>query len=214
MQRHRGSAVAFAALIGVGILGGAAYFRSPALAPVSVSGSPSHNSGLLNRRLHLSPAELERVRTTNPEMQGVRSILRVERPMRYGQFVWDDRGAGAGPIWVRVDLKTQVISVFRGGDEIGTAIILYGADSHKSPSGTFPILAKSEHHVSRTYGAPMPYAMWLTADGVAIHASDVSKGAATHGCIGVPRGFAAHLFAVAKRGDRVVIVGKQQARAN
>jgi lipoprotein-anchoring transpeptidase ErfK/SrfK len=54
----------------------------------------------------------------------------------------------------------------------------------------------------------MPYTLRLTADGVSIHASDVRPGFATHGCIGVPKGFAAKLFAATSVGDEVIIVSR------
>jgi lipoprotein-anchoring transpeptidase ErfK/SrfK len=106
---------------------------------------------------------------------------------------------------VRVDLARQLISVFRGGHEIGTAVILYGGDGKATPRGDFEILQKAADYHSRTYDAAMPFMLRLTADGVAIHASEVSEGFATHGCVGVPEGFARRLFAVAKLGDRVSI---------
>lgn len=162
-------------------------------------------------RLYLTPAETAEASKISPELARVKSILRVAGPMKYGQFVWDEEGASPGPIWVRVDLKKQLISVFRGEDEIGSAVILYGADSHRTPGGTFPILAKSERHISRSYDAPMPYSLWLTRDGVAIHASEVRRGAATHGCIGIPPAFAIKLYALAKPGDKVVVVGADNA---
>jgi lipoprotein-anchoring transpeptidase ErfK/SrfK len=127
--------------------------------------------------------------------------------MRYGDYRWDDKGVPTGPIWVRVDLRSQLISVFREGHEIGTAVILYGADGLPTPTGKFPILAKLKDHRSATYDAPMPYTLRLTGDGVAIHASDVRRGYATHGCIGVPADFAARLFAAASIGDEVLVVG-------
>ncbi len=80
----------------------------------------------------------------------------------------------------------QVVSIFRDGYEIGTAAIIYGADNMPTPLGVFPILQKDATHVSNLYDAPMPYMLRLTNDGVAIHASDVRYGNATHGCIGVP----------------------------
>jgi lipoprotein-anchoring transpeptidase ErfK/SrfK len=47
---------------------------------------------------------------------------------------------------------------------------------------------------------------------VAIHASEVEWGNATHGCIGVPLAFAKLLFAQAKLGTRVIITsGKMMA---
>jgi hypothetical protein len=135
----------------------------------------------------------------------IRTVLNVPERMTYGSFRWDDRGVRAGPTWIRVDLKSQMISVFRDGDEIGTAVILYGADGVPTPTGTFPVLAKLKDHRSATYDAPMPFTLRLTPDGVSIHASDVRWGYATHGCIGVPAGFAARLFDAVRVGDHVLI---------
>ena len=53
----------------------------------------------------------------------------------------------------------------------------------------------------------------LTGDGVAIHASDVQRGSATHGCIGVPLPFARLLFAAMRRGNLVAILPADGAPA-
>ncbi|WP_322965492.1 L,D-transpeptidase family protein [Sphingomonas fuzhouensis] len=135
----------------------------------------------------------------------VRHILDLKAPLRHGDFVWDESGAPQGPIVITVDLAAQVVSIFRDGYEIGTAAIIYGADNMPTPLGVFPILQKDADHVSNLYDAPMPYMLRLTNDGVAIHASDVRYGNATHGCIGVPIGFAKKLFAATKIGDRVIV---------
>lgn len=136
----------------------------------------------------------------------VRSILNITKPMHFGDFVWNEHRIPAGTVWVRVDLTRQLLSVFRGGHEIGSAVILYGADSKSTPSGAFTILEKKPDYYSRTYDAPMPYMLRLTNDGVAIHGSNVREGWATHGCIGVPLDFARLIFGAAKKGDLVVIV--------
>jgi lipoprotein-anchoring transpeptidase ErfK/SrfK len=136
-------------------------------------------------------------------------LLRVDRRLRYGDFIWNDQGVPAGPVSVRVDLRTQLLSVFRAGHEIGTAVVLYGADAKETPLGTFPILWKGRNHRSSIYDAPMPFTLRLTGDGVAIHGSDVRWGAATHGCVGVPTEFAGRLYAVARVGDQVSIVRSQ-----
>lgn len=138
----------------------------------------------------------------------IRTLLAIHAPMEYGDFVWNERGVPDGPVWVRVDLHEQLLSVFRAGHEIGTAVILYGADKKPTPIGSFPILAKLKDHRSGLYDAPMPYTLRLTGDGVAIHGSNVRWGAATHGCVGVPTDFAARLFAAVRTGDKVTIVGR------
>ncbi len=142
----------------------------------------------------------------------VRRILDLKGPLKHGDFVWDESGAPSGPIVITVDLTAQVVSIFRDGYEIGTAAIIYGADNMPTPLGVFPILQKDADHVSNLYDAPMPYMLRLTNDGVAIHASDVRYGNATHGCIGVPPGFARKLFAATSLGDRVIVTnGKTMA---
>lgn len=135
----------------------------------------------------------------------VRRILDLKKPLRHGDYVWDESAAPQGPVVITVDLAAQVVSIFRDGYEIGTAAIIYGADNMPTPLGVFPILQKDADHVSNLYDAPMPYMLRLTNDGISIHGSDVQEGAATHGCIGVPTAFARKLFGVAKLGDRVII---------
>jgi len=137
----------------------------------------------------------------------VSSLLAVPGRMQYGDYRWDDNGVPKGRTWVRIDLKSQIISVFRGQQEIGTAVILYGADGLATPTGKFPVLAKLKDHRSQTYDAPMPYTLRLTGDGVSIHGSNVRWGYATHGCVGVPTAFAARLFDAVSVGDDVLIVG-------
>lgn len=162
-------------------------------------------------RVTLTRAEARQVRGAGWPAD-LRSLLNVNRRLAYGEFVWNERGVAPGPLSVRVDLGTQLISVFRGGHEIGTAVILYGADSHDTPTGTFPVLEKLRDHRSITYdNAPMPYTLRLTADGVAIHGSDVRSGAATHGCVGVPREFARRLFEQVSTGDEVTITSTPPA---
>jgi hypothetical protein len=145
-------------------------------------------------------------------LRPVSTMLKVPARMSYGEFRWDDKGVPAGPTWIRVDLRSQILSVFRGGHEIGTAVILYGADGLATPTGKFPVLTKLRDHRSQTYDAPMPYTLRLTADGVSIHGSKVRWGFATHGCVGVPTAFASKLFAAVSVGDEVLIVGGDEAK--
>ena len=141
----------------------------------------------------------------------IKSILPIEGTIRYGEWYWDEsRAPATGEIVMTVDLEARVISVFRDGHEIGTAVALLGTTSHPTPLGTFPILTKERDNVSEKYNnAPMPWTLRLTWDGIAIHGSPVQNGYASHGCIGVPDPFAEKLFGIAKRGDRVVITRGQ-----
>lgn len=164
------------------------------------------------RRIHYSAGRYPVLALPGGERRQVRSLLAVPGPLSFGDYVWDAAGVPPGRLWVRVDLALQMISVFRSGHEIGTAVILYGADSKPTPSGVYPILARAARHRSTLYDADMPYMLRLTHDGVAIHASEVRASAATHGCIGVPLGFAWRLFGQARTGDRVAIMAAPRRR--
>lgn len=136
----------------------------------------------------------------------VKRILPIDGPIKYGEWHWDEQGApAAGTTVVTVDLKANVLSVFRDGYEIGATAILTGYGDKPTPLGVFPITEKDRDHVSNLYEAPMPYMLRLTNDGVSIHSTKVENGYVTHGCIGVPEGFAAKLFATARLGDRVIV---------
>lgn len=141
----------------------------------------------------------------------VKRILPIDGAIKYGDWHWDDKDVPAGPIVLTVDLDARVISVFRGGYEIGAAAVLLGTEEKPTPLGVFPITQKDRDHVSNIYtGAPMPYMQRLTNDGITLHGSDVALGYASHGCVGMPNAFAARLFATTKLGDKVYITrGKQ-----
>jgi lipoprotein-anchoring transpeptidase ErfK/SrfK len=189
------------------LLGGtAAAGLSLARQPQPVIAAPAAAPALPADRITLSEASVREALAQGLIDRPIKTILNVPARMQYGDYRWNEDGVPAGPTWIRVDLSAQTISVFRDGHEIGTAVILYGADGLDTPTGKFPILAKIKDHHSATYDAPMPYTLRLTADGVAIHASDVRWGRATHGCVGVPMAFAVKLFEASSRGETVLIV--------
>jgi hypothetical protein len=137
----------------------------------------------------------------------VKRILDIPGPIKYGEWYWDDEGVPDGPLVMTVDLDARVISVFKGGYEIGAAAAMLGTKEYPTPTGTFPILRKQRHNVSEKYdNAPMPWSMFLTKDGVAIHGGrPVENGYASHGCIAIPDELASRIFAIAKPGDKVII---------
>jgi hypothetical protein len=168
-------------------------------APASPPGSSSSN------RIFLSRAQVDQAIASGTLDRPVKSLLAVKAPLHFGDYSWDDRGVSAGPTWIRINLRSQLMSVFRGGHEIGTAVIVYGGDNKQTPAGKLHILGKARNHRSSLYDAEMPYTLRLTDDGVSIHASSVRWGAATHGCIGVPLPFAERLFNAVRIGDEVVV---------
>jgi lipoprotein-anchoring transpeptidase ErfK/SrfK len=135
----------------------------------------------------------------------IKRILPIQGAIKYGDWHWDEAGVPAGPIVITVDLKARVLSIFRGGYEIGAAAVLLGTQDKPTPVGVYPITQKDRNHVSNLYDAPMPYMMRLTNDGITLHGSKVEWGYASHGCVGMPEAFAAKVYGAAKVGDPVFI---------
>ena len=191
---------------------GAALWKAAPSSPAKNAGSSVPPAADPNR-ITLDPAQVRQAIAAGGFQTPPVSLLRVDGAMRYGEFRWSEQGIPQGPVTIRVDLRTQILSVFRAGHEIGTAVILYGADKKETPLGTFPVLWKGRDHVSSLYDAPMPFTLRLTGDGVAIHGSNVRWGAATNGCIGAPTEFARLLFDEVKVGDKVTIVRSRASSA-
>ena len=189
---------------------GVSLLRAPPVAELPAAASPAFE-GASDRRVFLTAGEAAQAERRNLLPKGTRSILSTGEGLNYGDWRWDDQGVPAGRIAVRVDLARQLVSVFKGPDEVGTAVIVYGANGKETPRGKLPILGKTRDYHSITYDAPMPYSLWLRDDGVAVHGSSVTMGHATNGCIGVPVEFAEKLFEVAAKGDIVDVFGGPEA---
>lgn len=135
----------------------------------------------------------------------IKRILPITGPIKYGEWHWDDKNVPDGPIVMTVDLEARVISVFKGGYEIGASAVLLGSEEKPTPLGVFPITQKKRHHTSNLYDAEMPYMQRLTDDGITLHATKVAWGYVSHGCVGMPEAFARKVFETTSVGDKVYI---------
>ena len=107
---------------------------------------------------------------------------------------------------VLVSIPRQELHVYRGGVRIARSSISSGKPGHDTPEGVFPILQKKRMHHSNLYDdAPMPFMQRLTWGGVALHSGRNPGYPASHGCIRLPKQFAAKLFAVTDVGTPVVV---------
>ncbi len=202
------SGIALLGLFAAAIIGGAALMLSQPDETAKVLPPLSSASGVAKSEAPKPPAPPQDERFV------IKRILPISGPIKYGEWHWDDKGVADGPIVITVDLDARVLSVFKGGYEIGATAVLLGTSEKPTPLGEFPIKWKKADHYSSTYdGAPMPFTQNLTDDGVSIHGTKVEKGYASHGCIGVPAGFDKKLFGVTKVGDKVIITKGKTAKA-
>jgi lipoprotein-anchoring transpeptidase ErfK/SrfK len=144
-----------------------------------------------------------------PAKYAVARTMKFAAPIKFGDWAWNETKAPlTGPVLVTVDIKSQTLSVFRDGHQIGMTRMIYGDDNKPTPIGVFPIIDKDEKHRSSIFvNAPMPYMLRMTGDGISVHGADkVQPIYATNGCIGIPNGFAKRLFGVVSLGDRIVVM--------
>jgi len=112
------------------------------------------------------------------------------------------------PLHVVVSLNEQKAHVYAGTRLIGSSPVSSGKPGHETPQGIFTVMEKRRHHKSNLYSnAPMPYMQRLTWSGIALHEGHLPGGPASHGCVRLPRDFAADLFSLETRNRHVVIAG-------
>jgi len=74
---------------------------------------------------------------------------------------------------IHVFIDQQVLVAIENGEEIYSFDIVTGRDGKETTAGTYPIFRKHKKYTSKTYGSEMPYTMFFTADGKAIHGTHV-----------------------------------------
>ena len=92
------------------------------------------------------------------------------------------------------------------GTEIFATNISTGRAGFSTRTGEFVITDKYRDWTSTLYHASMPYFQRLSCSDFGLHQGYVPGYPASHGCIRVPAGNAAKLFALTQRGDRVRIL--------
>jgi hypothetical protein len=123
--------------------------------------------------------------------------------------------AGAGEVWVDINLSAQYMMIFQGDTMIGDTYISSGRPGFDTPTGTFFVQSKYEADDmegvlgGEYYNVPqVPDVLYFTNGGHAIHGTywHNNFGAVmSHGCVNVPMGTADWLYSIAPIGMRIVI---------
>lgn len=79
-----------------------------------------------------------------------------------------------------------------------------GTDSQETPTGSFAVQYKDRDHWSKEYDAPMPYSVFFTDRGHAIHHGDVNE--ESNGCVRLSEGPAKTFYSELEPGETVQIV--------
>ena len=112
----------------------------------------------------------------------------------------------AGVLQIAISIGSQRLSLYRDGVRVAQSPVSTGTAGHPTPMGVFSVIEKDRFHRSNLYGnAPMFFMQRVTWSGVAMHEGMLPGYAASHGCIRLPREFAARLWPTTKLGVRVII---------
>ena len=104
-----------------------------------------------------------------------------------------------------VDLSKQQAWLTDGAGHVtyGPVPARGGGKGAKTPKGSFSVIWKDEHHLSKEFNnAPMPYSVFFYP-GDAFHGGDPAK--ASNGCIHLAIGAAQRFFTSLNNGDKVEI---------
>ncbi|MEO6152261.1 MAG: L,D-transpeptidase family protein [Croceibacterium sp.] len=162
--------------------------------------------------LPLAPAfasveTVEAIVTANDAAGDARRELRStfgKSGLKNGEYVWQNGAANVTR--VVVDLSAQMAYVYSGDELIGATTVSSGDAQHLSPIGIFTVIEKRKDGFSKKYdNAPMPFMQRIDDYGIALHAGKLPGRPASHGCVRLPREFAAKLFAATTVGTGVWI---------
>jgi lipoprotein-anchoring transpeptidase ErfK/SrfK len=120
-----------------------------------------------------------------------------------------------GRVTIEINKSTQTMTVYVDGEKRYTWKVSTGRRGYATPSGSFRVLVMKEMHYSRKYdNAPMPFSIFFTSNGHAIHATNAIRHlgrVASHGCVRLSPRNAKTLYELVKaagaRNTTIRIVG-------
>ena len=118
---------------------------------------------------------------------------------------------------IYVNIERQVLVATENGEEVYTFNVVTGQDGKETTAGRYSIFRKEKKYTSKTYGSEMPYTMFFTADGKAIHGTHISslrsylhsyltESVGSQGCVGLTDDDAKALFKWAPIGTPIVVI--------
>jgi lipoprotein-anchoring transpeptidase ErfK/SrfK len=128
-------------------------------------------------------------------------------------------GAGsalaAQSVLISINKNSQKMTVSVDGEKTYVWPVSTGAQGYNTPSGTYTPFRMERDHFSKEWDdAPMPYSIFFTPEGHAIHGSFHTKSLgmrASHGCVRLAPANAAKLYALVQKtgmkNTRVVVRG-------
>jgi lipoprotein-anchoring transpeptidase ErfK/SrfK len=128
--------------------------------------------------------------------------------------------SAAGPKIIYVVTEEQKLYAWEGNMLAHEFDVVTGRPGKETHPGVFNVSRKYEDYTSKTYGAEMPYTMFFTDDGKAIHGTNwatlrsyvhayVHESVGSMGCVGLTTDDARTMFEWAPMGTRIVVLQEE-----
>lgn len=149
-----------------------------------------------------------------PEAETVKKAAAAKKPEPKKQ-VAKKKPAPEPRLLITINKSSQKMTVALDGDTMYRWKVSTGARGYDTPSGNFrPFRMEKEHFSKEWDDAPMPYSIFFTGEGHAVHGSYHVKSLgrrASHGCVRLHPDNAAKLFALVQKtgmsNTRVIVKG-------
>ena len=126
---------------------------------------------------------------------------------------------------IQVFIERQVLVALENGEEVYNFDIVTGRDGKETTAGKYQVFKKHEKYTSKTYGSEMPYTMFFTEDGKAIHGTQMAtlrsylhaylaESVGSEGCVGLTDDNAMALFEWAPVGTPVIVINEEKEKVD
>ena len=118
---------------------------------------------------------------------------------------------------ILVNIERQMLIAVESNKLVFEYDVVTGRPHKETHPGNFTITRKFKDYTSKTYGSPMPYTMFFTKDGKAIHGTQwatvrsylhayITESVGSQGCVGLSEEDAKKLFNWAPIGTPILIL--------
>ena len=122
--------------------------------------------------------------------------------------------ADAASLVARVNLSQQRMEVYLNGHRQHVWPVSTGRDGWHTPPGNYQPFALKQQYYSTKWKMNLPYLIWISGDGIAIHGTELSGKLgrrASHGCIRLSIPNAAKFYSLVEKhgmGNTAVVVAR------
>jgi len=132
---------------------------------------------------------------------------------------WGDEATSKKEI--RVFIERQILVAVENDEEVYSFDVVTGREEKETTVGRYRIFQKHKKYTSKAYGSEMPYTMFFTKDGKAIHGTQMAtlrsylhsyltESVGSAGCVGLTDDNAKALFDWAPVGTVVVVISEEE----